>query len=105
MNAPNPDDFEVDEKARDYRATFSVQGSLTIDIEAESLEEAKRIAGKLSSDDDFGLELDEVERVEIDHVWRHPPMFLVMRDGRKMQVSHLSEGDTPRPPEHYENKG
>lgn len=100
--APNPDDFSVDEKPREYRATLRVEGSMTLHIKADSKEEARQkaedMADKISSDADEA-DLDEVDDVSVDFVWKYGPMYRVTRDDRKMQVSRLLSGDMPREPD------
>lgn len=76
--------FQVNEKADEYQVTFRVQ------------------VDEMMQEDDFGSELDEVSYVDLDSIRQHPRMYLVKRDGRDMQVSHLREGDQPREPHKYD---
>ncbi|MDW9473181.1 hypothetical protein GOA69_12495 [Sinorhizobium meliloti] len=95
----NKADFIADERPGEYEATFSVRGTIHVTVKAESLEEARAKAAAMTEDEEFGLELDEADHVSLDRVFKTRPMFLVTRDGRSMQVSHLQPGDLPRQPD------
>ncbi|MBD9539960.1 hypothetical protein IB276_10905 [Ensifer sp. ENS04] len=95
---PNEADFVVNERPGEYDATIEVCGRINVTIKAESLEEARAKAEALVEDDGFGLDLDDDE-ISVRSVCRSRPMYLVMRDGAKMQVSHLVPGDVPRQPD------
>lgn len=100
-NTPNPEDFSVNEKPREYEIRLDVRGTIRMTIEADSLEEAKTRAHEKAyelADDALGIELDEVEEVAVGMVYKSPKMYRVMRDGRAMQVSRLEPGDAPREP-------
>lgn len=95
---PNPADFSVNERPREYEVRFKVEGEVRLTIEADSLEDAKAQARTMMEDDDsFGSEIDDVHEVTVDHVWKSPPMYRVQRGDRTMQVSKLEPGDMPRP--------
>lgn len=96
---PNKADFIADERPGEYEATFSVRGTIHVTVKAESLEEARAKAAAMTEDEEFGLELDEADHVSLDRVFKTRPMFLVTRNGRSMQVSHLQPGDLPRQPD------
>ncbi|RVG60002.1 hypothetical protein [Sinorhizobium meliloti] len=96
---PNEADFVADERPGEYEATFSVRGTIRVTIKAASLEEARAKADAMTEDEEFGLELEEADDVSLDKVGKTRPMFLVTRDGRSMQVSHLQPGDLPRQPD------
>lgn len=96
---PNPDDFVKNERACEYTATFEVRGEVTVTIHADSEAEAKEKAEAMLDSEDFGLELDEVTQADVRRVRKSPPLYLVMKDGRPMQVSRLSPGDLPRQPD------
>ncbi|MDW9823103.1 hypothetical protein GOC19_02980 [Sinorhizobium meliloti] len=96
---PNKADFIADERPGEYEATFSVRGTIRVTIKAGSLEEARAKADAMTEDEEFGLELDDADDVSLDRVGKTRPMFLVTRDGRSMQVSHLQSGDLPRQPD------
>lgn len=89
-------DFLKNEKPNEFQARFRVEGEILVTIQAESLEEAEAKAKAKLDHDDFGTELDEVTDIGISQVWKSQAMFLVERDGRALQVSHLKEGDKPR---------
>jgi len=95
---PNPEEFSKDEKPRQWRACFRVTGEFWADIEADSEGEAQVRAKEIAASHDFGLELDEVQAVEISYIEKKPMMYRVVRDGRDMQVSRLQAGDQPRYP-------
>ncbi|MDB5531561.1 MAG: hypothetical protein JWR51_4664 [Devosia sp.] len=97
--APNPADFSVNERANEYEVRFSVRGEIRLTINAESPEDARSKAEAMTEDEEFGLELDDTDEVRVDHVWKTRPMFLVTREGKKMQVSRLDAGDLPREPD------
>jgi len=98
---PNPDDFTKDEKPGEYGIRFRVKGEIRLTIKAESKEDAKAQAEAMLEDEDFGLELDEVDEVRVDYVYKTPAMFRVMREGKVMQVSRLEPGDVARAPNEY----
>ena len=92
------EDFKPVEKPIEFDVTFEIEGEVRIRIqaetEAEALAEAQTIADDL--DDEFGLELDDVMRVSRPMARKAPIMYRVWQDGQKMQVSRISDGDTPR---------
>ncbi len=98
MASPDPDKFLKNERPNEYEARFTVTGEILLTIKADSLEDAQAKARSKLEDDDFGSELDDVGDVRVNHVWKSVPMFLVLRDGKVMQVSRLAEGDLPREP-------
>lgn len=95
----NINGFYENVRADEYEARFDIQGELSVTIKAASPEEAKAKAEAMMEDPEFGLEMDEVDRIDLSFVRKTPPMFLVERDGRKMQVSRLQDGDRPREPD------
>lgn len=98
---PSPDAFSRNEKPREYTAHIDVRGTISVSLNAESLEDAKRQAEaeiERIRNDGF-VDVDEVEEAEIRRVEKDRPMFLVTREGRKMQVSRLEPGDQPRAPD------
>ena len=92
----NKELFKVNERPDEYEATFSIEGEVSLTIKAESLEAAKAKAQAMLDDEEFGHELDSVEMADVRRVFKTPPMFLVLREGKVMQVSRLMEGDEPR---------
>ena len=96
---PNKADFIADERPGEYEATFSVRGTIRVTIKADSLEEAKKKAEAMAEDEEFGLEIDEANEVNVDWVERPLPMYLATRDGRPMRTTHPRPGDAPRQPD------
>jgi len=96
--APNPADFCVNDRPREYSVRFDVRGEIHLTIEADSLEAARAQAQAMVEADDFGLELDEVTHADIAALYKSRSMFFVTRDGCSVQVSHLLPGDVPRKP-------
>lgn len=96
---PNAADFITDDLPGEYDAIFSVHGTIRMTIKAESYEEAREKAVSMTEDEEFGLEIDEADDVSVGWVCKTPPMLLVIRDGKKMRVSHLQIGDAPRQPD------
>lgn len=99
---PNPADFSVNDKPREYEVRIRIEGEIRRTIKADSLEEAEAQAEKIADDiaeDRETAELDEVDDVNVEACRRVRPMFRVMRDGQALQVSHLKPGDLPREPD------
>lgn len=101
MGAPKPEDFMVYKREGEFDISFSIRGTISRTIKATSREEAKSIAEAMAYDDDSDelLELDDISDVRVDFVSQKRPLFLVLRDGHPMRVSHLEEGDMPRQPD------
>ena len=95
---PNPSNFSVNERSREYTARVRVSGDIMLSIQADSLEDAKRQVAEIIEDDDFGTEIDGVDDVSVDWVSKSPPMYRVLRDGDVIQTTSLRPGDTPREP-------
>ena len=95
---PNPADFSQNEKPKDYTARVTVRGTISIHIQADSAEDAKRQAeAEVNKIEAEGyVEIDDIDEIEVDRVYKDPPMFRVTRDGKPMQVSHLEVTDKPR---------
>lgn len=91
--------FIANERPGEYEVTFRVTGEISTTIKADSIDDARAKAKAMAEDEEFGLELDSADDVRVGHVYKSWPMFLVTRDGKKMQVSHLKEGDLPRQPD------
>lgn len=96
---PNPEDFSVDLRDGEYRVVIDVTGELSVTIKAENLADAERKAEKICADCYEHMQLDEVTEAVIDRVYKTRPMFRVIEDGKKMQVSRLEPGMTPRAPD------
>jgi hypothetical protein len=100
VQAPNPADFSRDDRPRDYTAYVTVRGTISINIQADSADDAKRQAEaeveKMEAE--RYVEIDDIDAIELDRVTKDRPMFRVTRDGKTMQVSHLDPGDVPRAP-------
>jgi hypothetical protein len=99
IEQPNPEDFSVNERPGEFNVTFSVRGTIRTTIKADSLEDARAKAREMAEFEEFGIELDEADDVEIDLVSKSPVMYRVLRDGKTMQVSRLAPGDLPRQPD------
>ena len=99
--SPNPADFSRNEREREYEAHIEVRGTLSIpimaDSEADAMSQARIELAKIESDG--FVEIDTIDSIEIDRVYKERPMFRVMREGKKMQVTHLDSGDVPREPD------
>jgi hypothetical protein len=99
---PNPNDFSVNLRAGEFKIRFRVRGEIEMTINADSLEDARAKAEAMieeDDDDDFGLELTDVDDISISDVYPEGKLYRVLRDGRKMQVSLLKTGDQPREPD------
>ena len=100
---PDPSDFHK-RVSRSYRARVSVEGYITIEVEADSQEEAEaKVSAEIErmwdADGDM-IELDEIDSIDNDpSIRKEPDMYLVTRDGRPMRVSRLQPGDEPRQPD------
>lgn len=99
----NAEDFLKNERPNEYEVRFKVEGEICLTIKAESLEDARAKAQIMADDEEFGHELDQVEDIDIARIWKSQPMFLVTRDGKAMQTSHLREGDLPRKPNSFDS--
>lgn len=99
---PDPTEFSVNERENEYSVLLTVTGTITERIKANSLEEAREkaneIADKMECNSGFAPELDEVDEVGFE-VRKLRPLFRILRDGQKMQVSYLEAGDAPREPD------
>lgn len=98
-DVPDKSLFSVNERPREYEATFNVRGTISVTLHADSLEEAKSAAKALLDDEEFGCEIDQVDSVDLNYVFKTPPMFRVTRAGKPLQVSMLKAGDIPRDPD------
>jgi hypothetical protein len=94
-------DFAQNMREGEYTALINVSGTISISIKAESQEDAQRqaMAEVERIEKERYAELDQIDDIELGHVRKDRPMFLVTRDGRAMQVSHLAPGDLPREPD------
>lgn len=99
---PNPADFSVDERPREYDVVISIKGTMRTKIMAESLDEAKAMAEQFADDiaeDREPADIDDVDDVSVYFGRKIPPMFRVLRDGKPYKVSRLEPGDLPREPD------
>lgn len=72
--------------------------ALIIDNFEAAYADAQAQAYKMIDGEDWA-ELDEVEQVDVGHVYQSPRMYRVTsEDGKKMQVSRLKAGMKPREP-------
>lgn len=102
IDQPNPAVFSVDERPREYRFTIQITGTMSVTVSADSEDEARLTAEDQAdkiAEDTYEAELDEIDDVRVERVWKTKPMYRVTRDGRKMQVSRLEQGDLPREPD------
>ena len=101
-HTPNPADFSVDDRPREYSATFKIEATMSLHIMADTIEEAMRIAettaDKIANGED-DADFDEIDDVEVSHIRKAPRMFRILRAGAPMKVSHLIPGDLPREPD------
>jgi hypothetical protein len=101
-NSPDPAKLSFNENPDKYRATIKVVGYVTVDIKAESLAAANKLAaakaGEMEDSQDIDY-LDEVEEVEVSYIYKRPDMYRVLRDGLPIQTSQLRVGDLPRDPD------
>lgn len=99
--APDPALFSRNDKPGEYTAEISVRGIISISLKADSPEDAKRQAeAELERIENDGYaEIDNIGEIDLRRLTKDKPMYRVMRDGQRMQVSHLEAGDTPREPD------
>lgn len=91
--------FSTNERHNEYEATFRVSGRVTVTIIADSKEDAETKARAMMDDEEFGLDPNEADEVDLDFIRKTPPMYRVIRDGKIMQSGRLMEGDLPREPD------
>jgi hypothetical protein len=99
---PNPADFSVDERPREYKISLRIEGEIVRTIKADSVEQAREIAEAMAdkiADGQGEAELDEVYDVLVSDAYKTKPMYLVTRDGQAMKVTYLRPGDIPRQPD------
>jgi hypothetical protein len=96
--SPNPNDFSRNEREREYTAIIYVRGRISVNVKADSAEDARRQAeAEIESLEKEGyVEIDDVDQIELSRVYKDPPMYRVIREGKTMQVSRLQPGDAPR---------
>lgn len=94
-------EFWIMTRPNEYRVTVDLRASTSQIIDAESIEDAKRKADNWCDQmvEDPDIELDEIDHTDRPFVMKTRPLFLVMREGKPMRTSHLTEGDTPREPD------
>lgn len=70
-------------------------------LKADSKEDAQRQAeAEVEKIETEGyVEIDSIDQIEVDYIYKDAPMFLVTREGKKMQTTHLQAGDEPRQPD------
>lgn len=96
---PDPTLFSVNERPREWLVQVRITGALTLPIQADSEEEAEKKADAIISANDFEPDLDEIDEADIRGVYKSPPLYRALRDGEKIQTSHLQPGDQPREPD------
>jgi hypothetical protein len=100
-DAPNPADFSVNEREGEYEVVFGISGQMHVTINAASRDEAKAQAERMAEamwDDLDEIEIDDPTEIRVAWVNKTRPLFRVLRDGQKIQVSRLMAGDLPRQP-------
>jgi hypothetical protein len=95
---PNPADFSVNERPREYRVAVDVRGSMSMTIYADSEQDARKQVEALFADDNWIPDLDDIDDLFIRDLYKAAPMYRVVRDGQTMQVGRLLPGDIPREP-------
>lgn len=91
--------FYVDYYEGEFEARFDVRGTVTRSIKAPDIKAAQEAAWDMAEDEDDFLEIDDVDDLRIVGVAPRTPRYLVARDGQKMRVSRLQDGDAPREPD------
>jgi hypothetical protein len=101
-HTPNPDDFSFHIDENKYRVTLRIEGEMSVKIEANSKDEAKRKAEDMAdklADDCLEIELDDFDDVSVGyHIQVPRKMYRITRDGQKLQTTTLRPGDLPRDP-------
>jgi len=95
---PNPADFLYDDQEGKYEAVVSVTGRDRLSLLAPNLEAARGLVQDAIERDGLDLTPPQITEIDIVDVRPKPRVYLVMRDGERMRVSHLQPGDTPREP-------
>ncbi|MFN4296752.1 MAG: hypothetical protein ACK4FB_07900 [Brevundimonas sp.] len=88
--------FEKDDRTGHWEVVITLTGEVRETVKADTKEEARAKVEKMITDGEFELMSDEVEDAKIDLLYPSWPMYLVTREGRPMQVSHVQPGDEPR---------
>lgn len=91
--------FKVNERNGQYIVEFNVSGSIMDEIKASSLEEAQKKATYMCDNPEYVLGKGTFYDLTVSYVRKACPLYLVMRDGKMMQVSQIKEGDLPRDPD------
>ena len=92
--------FSKAEFPGEYTVRVSVTGEYCFEVKAENLEEAiSKAHEEMEKQIEYGIELGD--DADYDRPWVRPKesMFRVMMDGKKCQVSRLSDKCTPRDPD------
>ena len=64
------------------------------------MEDARRqVLAMVENEDEDFTNIDAADAIDIGHIRKSPTMYRVIREGKNMQVSHLIDGDVPRPPD------
>lgn len=99
ITKPNPADFKVDLRPKEFVARFRIVAEVTETIEADDIDAALAKAKAMTETFEFAVDPQDVEEVDYLSVRKSQPMYFVTRDGKKMKVSHLEAGDEPRDPD------
>lgn len=99
--APDPSKFHYYDQPQEYTVKLRVWGTASLTVSAASPDEARSKAEEIIDRDDFEVDLEECEDVEIDCVIKHPTrIYLVKRENYPgiSATSRLMPGDEPREP-------
>ena len=102
MSKPNPADFSVREFPREYYVTLTIEGTMSVTIKADNMQEARDMAEAYADRIANGIDeadLDETDDASVSDVYKRAPIFRVLRNGNPSQVTHLRDGDLPREPD------
>jgi len=87
-----------DEQAGQFNVEVHVSGTVYLTVKAEDREAARRQVEAMIENDEIELFGSDIDDAGINYVRPCPTMYLVMRDGKEMGVSHVQPGDEPCTP-------
>jgi len=94
---PNPDDFQSVTRPPEFLVSLTLRGTMATTVKADTLAAAREQVIAMISKPDFPDDIDDVTDVDIDGISPMPTkLYLVLRDGKKIQTSRLRPGDIPR---------
>lgn len=97
--APDPKSFSINQRDGEYIAVLHVEGEILLNIKANNRIEAESKVADVIEDLESLSELDDVHGATAVTIYKARPMYRVMLDGKKMQVTDLQPGMTPREPD------